>query len=357
MTKPPGQSFLNPRDSSTMSLHPCSIPGDWSKRRDRVAGGEGVGGMAPSPTAGQYPDSPTSVRLLAVVVLIGLLGPVGVLISSVRAGSSQTHTLESKYPWTALIAQADRLGLPARFVRAIPPGFFTVEFADLRTFAAEYHPQDHRMVLNRALSFNAAGGVLRPLAQMTPREVATLYHELFHAYMDYLSNNSDSAVAGPDAARLMAFARSQQQCRYQAVTITPLPQKKTVTEPRFLSEGESWEALNETWAVFVGWTIWTRLDLARASRKPSRDLWSSGSDFAKLLKKADQSGELVGYYEPQDEKERAITHKRHLAQSDRISPDEVALLMEILFGVTPEDAGRTSSLMSPRGRSPQRGEL
>jgi hypothetical protein len=243
------------------------------------------------------------------------------------------------------------LGLPTRFVRAIPPGFFSVEFADLRTFAAEYHPQDHRMVLNRALSFNAAGGVLRPLAQMTPREVATLYHELFHAYMDYLSSNSDSAVMGPDAARLMAFARAQQECRYQAVIITPLPQKKTVTESRILSERESWEALNETWAVFVGWTIWTRLDQARGGRQRSPAPWSSRSDWAKSLKKADQNGELVGYYEPEDEKERAVTHKRHLAPSDRITPGEVALLMEILFGVTPEDAGRISSLMSPGGRS------
>jgi hypothetical protein len=248
------------------------------------------------------------------------------------------------------------MGLPIRFVRAIPPEFLTVEFADLRGFAAEYHPQDHRMILNRALSFNAAGGVLRPLSEMTRNEVATLYHELFHAYMDYLSSHKDDPAVGPDGARLMAFARTQQQCRYQAVTITPLRQRKNLTEARFLSEGESWEALNETWAVFVGWAIWAQHGLAREVRKVGPEIWSSRSDWAKLLKKADENGDLVGYYEPEDDHERRVTHKRYLAPSDRISSAEVTILLEILFGISPDEAGKVSALMSAQSRSPDAGE-
>ena len=64
------------------------------------------------------------------------------------------------------------------------------------------------MVLNRSLSLNAAGGTLRPLARLTHKELETLYHELFHAYMDFLEQES----APPEAhALLMVFAREQQR--------------------------------------------------------------------------------------------------------------------------------------------------
>jgi aminopeptidase-like protein len=37
---------------------------------------------------------------------------------------------------------------------------------------------------------------------------------------------------------------------------------------------------------------------------------------------------LRGYYEPEDPAERAVTHKRFLAPQFRISPDEVAFLLD-----------------------------
>ena len=199
-------------------------------------GGRGHPGMVRTPRLDQDAGFPRGLASVAVLVLAGWVVLAGGLVGPVGAVSNKDPSGENRYPWTALIPQAERLGLPTRFLRVIPPDFFTVEFADLHTFAAEYHPEEHRMVLNRALSFNAAGGVLRPLGRMTPREVATLYHELFHAYMDYASAAADSTVPAPDVARLLTFARAQQQCRYQSVSITPLPQKKTLTEPRFLSE-------------------------------------------------------------------------------------------------------------------------
>ena len=115
---------------------------------------------------------------------------------------------------------------------------------------------------------------------MTHKELETLYHELFHAYMDFLEQES----APPEAhALLMVFAREQQLCRYQQVLITPVLQKRELKEERFLSEAESWEALNETWAVFVGWAVWTQMELGkkgpkRFSREVSPTTYLRGSN-------------------------------------------------------------------------------
>lgn len=252
----------------------------------------------------------------------------------------------NKSPWGSLIAEAEALRLPTRFLRAIPSDFIRLEFEDLHTFAAEYHPEEHRMLLNLSLSFNGAGGVLKPLAEMTHREVGTLYHEFFHAYMDYLASKPEEA--GPNGARLLAFARNRQRCQYQAVSITPVVQKKSVTERRWLSEQESWEALNETWAVFVGWAVWTKLEIGggRGAQKPSapsmRRAWLS------RLKKADRDGDLTGYYEPRDPEERTKAQKRYLAPSHRITSAEVTLLLETLFGEAKSESNRSADVMEQR---------
>jgi hypothetical protein len=239
--------------------------------------------------------------------------------------------------WKQLISQASALGLPTRFLGVIADDFVTLEFEDLHAFAAEYHPDEHRMVLNRTLSFNAAGGALRSLTSLTHREIGTLYHELFHAYLDYVRTHPDRARADHNAARLLPFAESQQLCRYQTVNIAPIVQRPAVTEPRYLNEKESWEALNETWAVFIGWAIWSRLESQGQARSPaSFDRW------IKRLEKADRDGELIGYYEPTDPSERAIAWKRYLARSDRISAEEVKLLLETVLEVSPGQASRAA---------------
>ena len=131
------------------------------------------------------------------------------------------------------------------------------------------------MVLNRALSFNGAGATLRPLGNFTHAQIETLYHELFHAYIDHLVT---AAEASPEVAPdpLLAFAKVQQGCHYGAVLITPVVQRKSETEERFLTERESWEALNETWAVFVGWVVWNQLELTSRSRIDSEIREESG---------------------------------------------------------------------------------
>lgn len=243
--------------------------------------------------------------------------------------------------WPQLVLEAGRLGLPTGFLRRMPPDFVTITFEDLRSFAAEYHPPQHRMVLNRSLSLNAAGGTLRPLDALTHRNVATLYHELFHAYLDFLVSTADRLREGEPASRLLALARRQQACRYRQVLITPIRQRPSQTEMRFLTEAESWEALNETWAVFVEWAIWARLHLR--DQLPAGEELTAG--WLRLLKEADRTGRLVGFYEPADPRERELTHKRYLGPSYRITPQEVALLLETVLGESQEAAARAAATM------------
>jgi hypothetical protein len=255
------------------------------------------------------------------------------------------HNDPRKDFWPSLIAQAKTAGLPTRFLLAMDPSFVTLEFDDLHAFAAEYHPEDHQLILNRSLSFNAAGGTLKPVAHLTPRELGTLYHELFHAYLDYLSSLANPEIVGPTAARLLEFARDRQQCRYQQVSITPIVQKKGRTEVRFLTDHESWEALNETWAVFVGWSVWTQLEMQRGPSPSRRSATAIQGAWVKRLKKADQDGDLIGYYEPENTSERAIARKRYLAPSHRITPQEVNRLLQDVLEYSKGEARRIAGVL------------
>jgi hypothetical protein len=255
--------------------------------------------------------------------------------------------------WLSLIDQAASLGLPVKFLQFVRPGFVTLEFEDLHDFAAEYHPDEHRMILNRTLSFNVAGGALRPLSALTHREIGTLYHEFFHAYFDYVRSEPYRVKADTQATRLMKFAEKQRLCRYQTVEITPIVQRKTLTETRYLSERESWETLNETWAIFVGWSIWSHLELSEGQR-PLRDR-KIFSRWLTRLADADRSGDLIGYYEPEDPGERAVARKRYLARSHRISPQEVKLLLEIVLEVAPAQAARVKKGMQPQSKACEEG--
>jgi len=189
--------------------------------------------------------------------IVGSLVMLLAFLSTLPALGSGTASNSSGHIWKQITTEAESLGLPTKFLRTVPAEFVRFEFDDLQAFAAEYHPSEHRMVLNRTLSFNVAGGTLRPLTRLTHAELETLYHELFHAYMDYLSTTEGQGQPDP----FLSFAREQQQCRYGTVLINPVVQRKKETEERFLSEPESWEALNEGWAVFVGWTVWSQLEM------------------------------------------------------------------------------------------------
>ncbi len=264
------------------------------------------------------------------------------LVFSPAGSHSADASKASGHMWKQLVIEAEGLGLPARFLKAVPPDFVRFEFDDLQAFAAEYHLGEHRMVLNRTLSFNAAGSTLRPLGRLTHAEIETLYHELFHAYMDYLV----TVRTGDRPDSLLAFARRQQRCHYSAVLITPVVQRRAETEERFLSERESWEALNEAWAVFIGWTVWNQLELdqrmGRSIQKPgkSREAW------LRRVEEADREGKLRGYYEPEDPAERAVTRKRFLASGSRLLAEESGYLMREALGFSPDLVERAVAILS-----------
>jgi hypothetical protein len=265
----------------------------------------------------------------AVLYLCG--GGIGLSgLAYAGSGASTPTAQAAPDPWTQLISEADSLELPTGFLREIPSSFVTIEFEDLHTYAAEYHPAEHRMVLNRVLSFNQAGLVLRPLRHLNRRDLGTLFHELFHAYLDYLM-----AVPATDRSRtgeeLIRFAQDWRVCRYTNVLITPIVQRKGVTEERELSEREAWEALNETWAVFIGWAVWTRLEAASTGRGKPVDEGTVRREWFRRLQAAERNGELRGYYEPEDAAEQALTKKRYLAHAYRITVDELRALLELVL--------------------------
>ena len=291
----------------------------------------------------------TALSVVTVGLLWGWLG-IGQAMADTVAATSDSSRL-----WATLMAEAKALNLPTRFLEQVPAHFVAFEFEDLHAFAAEYHPAEHRMVLARSLSLNAAGRTLRPLARLTHKELETLYHELFHAYMDFIEQEAGLL---PAPLSLMAFAREQQRCRYQHVLITPVLQKKTVTEERFLSETESWEALNETWAVFVGWAVWTQLEVEKAggreARSPSRSRQVSA--WMARLSQAEQNAVLSGYYEPEDPAEKVMARKRFLAPDFRLSAPELLRLMTDVLGSSTDMIRQADQVLTrPGGAPPARG--
>lgn len=264
----------------------------------------------------------TIKRMVVILLLEFVLGMTG-LAHSAQGPDRSVNT------WSNLIEQAGSLGLPTGFLKEIDPDFVTVTFEDLRTYAAEYHPEDHRMILNLRLSFNKAGGALMDLERMTHHDISLLYHELLHAYLDYIFNGPGPEALSPKANRVLAFAREQMRCHYRFVRINPIRQRRDMTEIRFLSEEDAWEVLNETWAVFVGWQIWTKLEQQVNGIGP----WTAPliDTWAALLSKANTSGELLGYYEPDDPEERRVARKRFIAPSNGLTHEGAELLLAIVL--------------------------
>ena len=248
-------------------------------------------------------------------------------------------------PWPELIRQAEGRGLPTMFLKQIDPTFVTVVFEDLHTYAAEYHPPEHRMILNMRLSFNQAGGSLADLGRMTHHDLGLLYHELFHAYLDFIYSSPDPNVLAPEARRLLSLADAQLACHFRFVRINPIRQRKSATELRFLSNDDAWEVLNETWAVFVGWAIWTKLELFPKNLATAH--WSPDllKEWSKRLQQANQAGDLLGYYEPDDPEERRIARKRFIAPSNGLTPQGVEQLLADILEEPPELVKASSTVI------------
>jgi len=277
------------------------------------------------------------------------------------ADTPQNEERGAEQMWARVIEDAQRLQLPTMFLKALPPGFIHIEFDDLRTYAAEYHPEDHRMVLDRSLSFNAAGRILKPLSKMTHKELEVFYHELFHAYLDYLAvSDAQSDEAGHRSDELLHFARGQQVCRYGEVRITPIIQRQDEAESRYLTQAESWEALNETWAVFIGWAIWNQLEVQHKTKQSMFQESRQAAHWIRRFKTAFEKGEFRGYYVPEDPDERRLARKRYLAQQSQLALEEAVVLMKQVLGfqsafidrvMTSFGATRGSSCSTAEGRA------
>lgn len=271
------------------------------------------------------------------VLLVGLI--LLFCVSSARAAPVPDPQGE----WTRLTGEAAEMGLPSRFLRLLPADFVTLEFADLKNVAAEYHPEGHRMVFHLNLSEGSQGRRLRSLREVGNRELATIYHELFHAYFDYVEFASGTPTMTPQGARLYAEAKRLVACRYTVVEVSPIaPQKvsprKAKFEQRRLTEREGWEALNETWGVFVGWAIWNKLETTDRFNPAVRWDWDALEEFLDRLEAAYANGELTGYFEPARPDERKGIPRWYLAPNYAISAPEIALLLEVILDEPPRMA-------------------
>jgi hypothetical protein len=153
---------------------------------------------------------------------------------------------------------------------------------------------------------------------------------------------------------VLAFARAEQRCHYGAVLITPIVQRKGETEERFLTERESWEALNETWAVFIGWIVWNQLELTGGTERSIQKSGKSQDEWVRRLRSADREGMLHGYYEPEDPSERAVTRKRYLAPASRLTGPEAAFLMKNVIEFPPSLLARAREVFSGLGQGTER---
>jgi len=194
------------------------------------------------------------------------------------------------------------------------------------------------MVFHLALSEDHQGRRFRPVRDISNRELATMYHELFHAYFDYLDFAAGSARMPEDAARIQTQAKRLLACRYTVVDVVAGPaqkahQRKVSTEHRRLSESEGWDALNETWGVFVGWAIWNKLEVTNRFQSD----WDTEAVelFWSRLSEAYENGVLTGYFEPADEQMRQALPRLYLARSSAISITEIALLLEGILEESP----------------------
>ena len=277
---------------------------------------------------------PQPTHTIIAIALCGVL--TAVTFQQGRAEEKPTTPTNPRHPWPALIQQAEARGLPTGFLKQIDPDFVTVVFEDLRTYAAEYHPPDHRMILNMRLSFNEAGGALADLGRMNHHDLGLLYHELLHAYLDFIFSAPNPDTLPAEARRLLNFAQEQLRCHYRFVRINPIRQRKAASELRFLSKEDGWEVLNETWAVFIGWAIWTKLEMFPNDLNAATWTPAQLSEWSERLTKANQGSELLGYYEPDDPEERRIARKRFIAPSNSITPRGVQVLLTEVLGESPD---------------------
>src|SRR5437899_3357665 len=145
-----------------------------------------------------------------------------------------------------------------------------------------------------------------------------------------------------DAAgvRLYAEAKRFAACRYSVVEVSPISAQQNAPrrgryEKRRITERESWDALNETWGVFVGWAIWNKLETTDQVNPATRWDWDTVAEYLDRLETAYVNRELTGYFEPANQAERRGIPRWYMGPSHAISAHEIALLLEVILDETP----------------------
>ncbi len=284
----------------------------------------------------------SGIRKGTVPFLLWGLSPFFLLLLA-SSPVSAAPVPDAEGEWARLTKEAAEMSLPSRFLRLLPLEFVKLEFADLKNVAAEYHPEGHRMVFHLNLSEGSQGKRFRSLRQIGNHDLATIYHELFHAYFDYVDFASGTPKMTLQGARLHAEAKRLVACRYTVVEVSPIsPQKgsfrKAKFEKRRLTEREGRDALNETWGVFVGWAIWNKLETTDRFNPAVRWDWDALEEFLNRLEAAYANGELTGYFEPAQHDERQGIPRWYLAPNYAISTPEIALLLEVILDEPPRMA-------------------
>ena len=158
-----------------------------------------------------------------------------------------------------------------------------------------------------------------------------------------------------EAARLHAEAKRLLACRYTVVDVVAGPvqkahQRNSRFERRRLSESEGWDALNETWGVFVGWAVWSKLEATNRLRTSWE--WEAVEDFWNRLAEAYDERILTGYFEPADPQARHVLPRVYLAPSDAISLPEIVLLLEVILEESPRLAGMAANWIAANDAEP-----
>src|SRR5436305_952368 len=148
------------------------------------------------------------VSAIRAVVLTFLLAP---------AFAWSAPVPDSQEEWSRLVSGLTRMGLPSTFLRLLPSEFVKLHFEDLKNAAAEYHPDGHRMIFHMNLSVEGQGQRFRPMAEIASQDLATIYHELFHAYFDYVDFAAGTPKMDSRGVRLYAEAKRLLTCRYTMV--------------------------------------------------------------------------------------------------------------------------------------------
>src|SRR5687767_4978190 len=84
------------------------------------------------------------IRSVILCIMLWCLGDM--ILPGFALGTAGDGVHRTQPIWHKLITDAKALKLPTKFIEKVPAGFVHFEFDDLRTLAAEYHPEDHRMV-------------------------------------------------------------------------------------------------------------------------------------------------------------------------------------------------------------------